>query len=146
MGLRLGIALLQGGHDGVQRTLHRLLTDPKEADLVRPFDGSSGRFLAMAKCAHTSCQSLRVCPRAALTVCCSSLACCALRYRLEVGIKELCERKFFYEERAERLRSFEADTANLSPATVVAMRAELEAGFASRAAVIDLLTLLQLTC
>ncbi|KAL1510122.1 hypothetical protein AB1Y20_006454 [Prymnesium parvum] len=116
MGLKLGIAMLHGGHQTVQSTLHRVLTDPTEQERVRPFDGTNGRFLGMMK------------------------------YRLELGVKELRERKFFYEERADRLRTFEADTANLSPATVAAMRAELEKGFNSRALVVEVMLLLQQTC
>ena len=58
-GLELIIALLRGGNGEVQATIYQLLTDSSEAAAIRPFDGTSGRFLGMMK------------------------------YRLEVGMKEV---------------------------------------------------------
>ena len=59
-GLQLGVALLQQGHPDVQHQVFRLLSE--NDDSIRPFDGSSGQFLAMMKyrleCAPLSTRSL----------------------------------------------------------------------------------------
>ena len=47
-GLRLGLALLKGGNTEVQLAMHEVLLGEGDREL-RPYDGSSGSFLAMMR-------------------------------------------------------------------------------------------------
>lgn len=68
-GLLLGIALLDGGNADVQEAIFLKLTDPAQEELLRPFDGSSHTFISM------------------------------MRLRLRIAMREVTERKTFYEVR-----------------------------------------------
>ena len=85
---------------------------------VEPFDGSSATFLDV------------------------------IRRRIELGAKEIKERKFFLQQQADRSAMLEADWESglVSPSVLVAVRAELSQPFASRAFVVDVLELLRLCC
>ena len=69
-GLRLGLALLKGGNTEVQLAMHEVLLGEGEREL-RPYDGSSGSFLAM------------------------------MRYRLRLGATEIHERKFYLAQQTD---------------------------------------------
>ena len=112
-GLRLGLALLKGGNTEVQLAMHEVLLGEGDREL-RPYDGSSGSFLAM------------------------------MRYRLRLGAKEIHERKFYLAQQTERRATFAEDTQGLSSAAVVALRAQLDADFPARSFVVEVLELSRL--
>ena len=113
-GIKLAIALLDGGNSEVQNSFFRVLTDPHE-DLTA-FDGSPMTFVG------------------------------SMRQRLRLAAREIGERKVYCQMQDERREAFEEEAEGLSAATVVAMRADLEAPFPARSHVLEVLELLQLLC
>ena len=93
-----------------------MLDDAGYTDGIVPFDGSDGRFFSKMK------------------------------GRLRRAAAEIREKKFYLAQQQERRETFEEETEGLSPATVVAMRQELEAPFASRAYAMEVLEFLRLLC
>eukprot|EP00966_Prymnesium_polylepis_P076468 1772605-Prymnesium_polylepis.1 len=67
-----------------------------------------------------------------------------MKMRIEIGIKEIRERKFFIQQREERRANFADEIEGLAPITIAAMRAELELDYVSHGYVVDVFELLRL--
>mmetsp|Transcript_44835 Transcript_44835/g.118388 ORF Transcript_44835/g.118388 Transcript_44835/m.118388 type:complete len:1208 (+) Transcript_44835:1-3624(+) len=117
-GLRLAVGLLRGGNTEVQDAIFGLINSELAEVDVHAFDGTENTLVLMMK------------------------------RRLRIAVAEVREAKMYRCQQKDRLKELELDELHsaLSPATVAAMRAELNKEFASRSHVEHVLLFLQLLC
>ena len=115
-GIQLGIALLLGGNKDVQAAMFKALTEEGVEDHIRPFDGSSHTFLSM------------------------------LRMRLRLAMREITERKTFYDVQEEMRDLISEEYSTASSSTLAQLQKEIDKEFPSRSHVLEVLEMMRLLC